>query len=236
MRLRLPRLRLLPVLIFSAALLLSVRIGGLWNDLTVEMAGVSVAEIKPAAGSTAKPGKPMAKPAGKMMTKPAGGAKEKTPSSIAKAGKRRPPERDVNEYDIRVLQDLVRRREQLDKRERAIALREGLLKAAEKRVEQKIAQLRKIQTAVKADLKTAQKRRNARFKQLIKIYSNMKPKDAARVFDEMPLSILLDLVGGMKEGNSAPILANMNSSKARQVTTGLAARARRARLKAAPKQ
>jgi flagellar motility protein MotE (MotC chaperone) len=64
----------------------------------------------------------------------------------------------------------------------------------------------------------------------------MKPKDAARVFDEMPLPILLDLVGGMKEGNSAPILAKMNSVKARQVTAGLAARARQGRLKATAKK
>jgi flagellar motility protein MotE (MotC chaperone) len=227
------RLRLLPILIFSAALLLSVRIGGLWDDLTVEVGGVSVAEVKPAAGTTAKPAaKPMAKPAAK---KPAEMAKEKTATSVTKTNRRPPPERDVTEYDIRVLQDLVRRREILEKRERAIALREGLLKAAEKRVEQKISQLRQIQIAIKADLETSQKRRTARFNKLIKIYSNMKPKDAARVFDEMPLPILLDLVGGMKEGNSAPILAKMNSAKARQVTTGLAARARRGRLKAAAK-
>ncbi|MDH3235070.1 MAG: hypothetical protein OEQ29_16245 [Alphaproteobacteria bacterium] len=241
------RLRLLPVLIFSAVLLLTVRVGGLWNDLSVGVGGVSVAEIKPAAGGSAKPsGKPAAKPAEKSAgaVKKAGtGANAKTkPKSKTAAGpmrkaSRRPrPDRDVNEYDLRVLQDLVRRRKVLEKRERAIALREGLLKAAEKRVEQKIGQLRTIQTAIKADLATAQKRRSARFNKLIKIYSNMKPKDAARVFDEMPLAILLDLVGGMKEGVSAPVLAAMNSAKARQVTAGLAARARRNRLKAAPKR
>jgi flagellar motility protein MotE (MotC chaperone) len=227
------RLRLLPVLIFSAALLLSVRVGSLWDDLTVDVGAISVAEIKPAAGSTAKEpaAKPMAKPAAAAKT-----AKEKTAATVTKTGRRRPPERDINEYDLRVLQDLVRRREVLEKRERAIVLREGLLKAAEKRVEQKIEQLRQIQVAIKADLETSKKRRTARFNKLIKIYSNMKPKDAARVFDEMPLAILLDLVGGMKEGNSAPILAKMNSTKARQVTTGLAARARRSRLTAAAKQ
>jgi flagellar motility protein MotE (MotC chaperone) len=102
-----------------------------------------------------------------------------------------------------------------------------MLKAVEARVEQKIAQLRKIQAVIKADLRTAQERRGKRFNKLIKIYSNMKPKKAARVFDEMPLAILLDLVGGMRESTSAPILAAMNPAKARQVTAGLAARARR---------
>jgi flagellar motility protein MotE (MotC chaperone) len=234
------RLRLLPVLIFSAALLLSVRVGSLWNDLSLEVGGISVAEIKPAAGPAAKPPAPKAaKPAmrpGETAKKPKTMAKETTVSTLGKTGRRPPPERDVNEYDLRVLQDLVRRREVLEKRERTIALREGLLKAAEKRVEQKISQLRQIQVAIKADLETSKKRRNARFGKLIKIYSNMKPKDAARVFDEMPLAILLDLVGGMKEGTSAPILAAMNSAKARQVTSGLAARARRGRLKAASRQ
>jgi len=230
------RLRLLPVLIFSAVLLLSVRVGGLWSELTVDVGAVSVAEVKSAAGTAKKPAeaKPAEKP-GTAAKKPAVMAKEKSATAIGKAGRRSPPERDVNEYDLRVLQDLVRRRKVLEKRERAIALREGLLKAAEKRVEQKISQLKQIQVAIKADLETSQKRRNARFNKLIKIYSNMKPKDAARVFDEMPLPILLDLVGGMKEGNSAPILAKMNSAKARQVTTGRAARARRGRMKAAAK-
>lgn len=234
------RLRLLPILIFSAVLLLSVRVGDLWNELSVEVGGVSVAEIKPAAGGSKKP-------SGKPAAKLAGGAKKagtvaktktaaKTTGGAPKVVRRPPPDRDVNEYDLRVLQDLVRRRKVLDKRERAIALREGLLKAAEKRVEQKIGQLRTIQTAIKADLATAQKRRNARFNKLIKIYSNMKPKDAARVFDEMPLAILLDLVGGMKEGISAPILAAMTSGKARQVTAGLVARARRNRPQAAQRR
>jgi flagellar motility protein MotE (MotC chaperone) len=240
------RLRLLPVLIFSAVLLLSVRVGSLWNDLSVEVGGVSVAEIKPAAGPAPKPAAPPAAkpgrpPAAKPGTPPAGKAaaaagQEKTVAAITEPHRRPPPERDVDEYDLRVLQDLVRRREVLDKRERTIALREGLLKAAEKRVEQKIAQLTKIQVALKADLAKAQNGRKARYAKLIKIYSNMKPKDAARVFDEMPLTILLDIVGGMKEGVSAPVLAAMNSDKARQVTAGLAARARRGRAMAAPKK
>ena len=45
------RFRLLPILIFSAVLLLSVRVGGLWDNLSVEVGGVSVAETKPAAGA-----------------------------------------------------------------------------------------------------------------------------------------------------------------------------------------
>jgi len=248
------RLRLLPVLIFGAALLLSVRVGGLWEDLSLEVGAASVAEVKPAAGAPAKPaGKPAAKPAVKPAGSPAGAKATPGEKAKAKAGekakgpfgrrpggtaatKRPPPDGELNEYDLNVLQDLVRRREALQERERALALREGMLKAVEKRVEDKIAQLTKIQVAIKADLDAAKKTRGKRLGQLIKIYSNMKAKDAARVFDEMPLAILLDLVGGMKEGNSAPILAAMNSDRARQVTAGLAARARRARLKGVPQQ
>jgi len=231
------RLRLLPAVIFGAALLLSVRMGGLWDELSLQIGGASVAETgktggtaKPAAGV---PGGGVVKKSPQVSTKPAKAGKPgKGGGAMSK--RRSPPDGDIDEYDLRILQDLARRRRALDKRERAIALREGMLKAVEGRVEQKIAQLRKIQKTIKAELRTVQKRRGKRFAKLIKIYSNMKAKDAARVFDELELPILIDLVGGMRESSSAPIIAAMNPKKARQITAGLARRARGGLRRTAP--
>ena len=230
------RIRLVPSLIFGAALLLSVRVGGLWDDLTLQVGGVSIAETSKK-GTAAKAGKTK-KPSAKTVPKGAakkGDGKNAGKSAEPKVSRRPPPEGDLNEYDLRVLQDLARRRRALDKRERAIALREGMMKAVESRVEQKIGQLKKIQAAIKADLQTVKARRGQRFAKLIKIYTNMKPKDAARVFDKLDLPILVDLLGGMREASSAPILAAMDPAKARQITSGLARRARRG-LRRTPKQ
>ncbi|MDJ1407543.1 MAG: hypothetical protein MRQ13_04095 [Candidatus Midichloria sp.] len=37
----------------------------------------------------------------------------------------------------------------------------------------------------------------------------MKPKEAARIFEEVQLNVLLEVVGGVRETRLAPILASM---------------------------
>ena len=56
----------------------------------------------------------------------------------------------------------------------------------------------------------------------MKIYSNMKPKHAARVFDELDLPIAIEVVRRMSANASAPILAAMSTSKAKAITAALA--------------
>ena len=52
----------------------------------------------------------------------------------------------------------------------------------------------------------------------------MKPKDAARIFEELDLEVLLQVVQRMKEAKVAPILAAMDPKRATEVTTRLAER------------
>jgi len=61
-------------------------------------------------------------------------------------------------------------------------------------------------------------------KSLVKIYENMKPKDAAPIFEQLDMDVLLDIVDRMKEAKVAPILAQMNPAKAKEVTDELAKR------------
>ncbi|WP_419902504.1 magnesium transporter MgtE N-terminal domain-containing protein [Kiloniella sp.] len=52
----------------------------------------------------------------------------------------------------------------------------------------------------------------------------MKPKDAARIFEELDMVVLLDVVERMKERKTAPILASMNPKRAKEITLELAQR------------
>ena len=61
-------------------------------------------------------------------------------------------------------------------------------------------------------------------RRLVKIYESMKPKDAARIFAELELSILLDVISRMREQKSASILAAMDPIQAKTVTSELALR------------
>ena len=64
----------------------------------------------------------------------------------------------------------------------------------------------------------------ARKKSLVKIFETMKPIEAARIFEQMDLPILLDIIERMKERNAAPVLAQMHPARAKQVTAEIARR------------
>ena len=59
-------------------------------------------------------------------------------------------------------------------------------------------------------------------KSLVKVYENMKPKDAARIFEKLDMPVLLQVVERMKEQKLAAVLAEMDPGKAKSVTIELA--------------
>ena len=128
----------------------------------------------------------------------------------------------VTDAELQVLQNLSERRKQIEKQESEAAMREGLLKATEARIDAKITKLKNIQDVIEKLLVKHNEQTNSRMKKLVKIYENMKPKDAARIFEQMDMAILLDVVERMREVKAAPIMAHMSPVKAKTVTTAMA--------------
>ncbi len=50
----------------------------------------------------------------------------------------------------------------------------------------------------------------------------MKPKDAAAIFDQLEMSVLLRVARAMNPRKMAPIMAKMNPSRAQELTAGMA--------------
>ena len=50
----------------------------------------------------------------------------------------------------------------------------------------------------------------------------MKPRDAAKIFDELEMPVLLQVVSNMKEIKVAPVIASMNPARARDLSIELA--------------
>jgi len=149
------------------------------------------------------------------------------PAQQAAAGSGSTPQTDplmMSDEEINLLQALGDRRRELDRRERQIAEREALLAAAERRLEEKVASLQKLQETIQASLKQRDGEDTAQIDSLVKIYESMKPKDAARIFDQLAMGVLMPVVERMKERKTAPILAKMTPAKAREVTAELARR------------
>ena len=131
---------------------------------------------------------------------------------------------DMSDEELELLQRLVERRNELAERSRTLDQREALLEATEARIADKMNELKSLQAAIEALLVQYDDEEEARLQSLVKIYESMKPKEAARIFEELDILVLLDVIGRMKERKSAPILAKMNPLKAKTVTLELAQR------------
>ncbi len=124
--------------------------------------------------------------------------------------------------DISLLQDLTKRRRELDQREQAIDMREKLLTAMSKRLDAKIAEMRTLQVRLTKLLAKRRAEHSQRIKNLVEVYQQMKPKAAARIFSRLDMTILLEVVSKMSENKLAPILAAMDPAKVQIITTDLA--------------
>lgn len=217
-----PMVRVLPILIFAGVLMLSLRV----SDIVKGMFGpetLSVAELQaqqpPVAAPPAQPAaqaQPAAMPA-KDAAAPAPAATPANAPASADPGA-------MTQTEMDVLQKLQERREMLDNREKDIVKREALLKAAEDQIDRKVAEMKTLQNTIEGLLRQYNDQEDNKMRSLVKIYENMKPKEAAKIFEQLDMNILLEVVERMKEQRVAPIMAEMDPSKAKAVTAELAQR------------
>lgn len=225
------KIRILPVVIFTLVLFLGVRLVDFWG-----LGGIARSLAQQAALRKDQPPVapiPSAAANPRKIIGPANAeGKDGTPANVApkgsgtRAGNGALPNDPalLSPAEIDLLQKLSERHKKLDQWARDLDMREQLLKAAEQRINRKVGELKEIQVRVKAMLKQYDKEQERKLKSLVKIYENMKPKDAAPIFMELDLPILLDVVERMREAKVAPILAKMEPKKAKTVTAELAKR------------
>ena len=225
----LAKVRFLPLTIFFATLMLTVKISDIWDGvdglmslaINVSEARAQKEEQKPAAkvDEEKKTGGELPQAQGKMPSEGKGSGDDQQDGQVARLVRDDPTMLTPAEIDI--LQQLAVRREQIDAREREMDMRSGLLDAAEERIEKKIAELQNLRLTIDSLIKKFDAQQDAKLKSLVKIYENMKPKDAARIFEDLEMDTLLEMSERMKERKLAPIIAKMSPEKAREVTVEL---------------
>ncbi|HEV2548466.1 MAG TPA: hypothetical protein VGU20_14090 [Stellaceae bacterium] len=224
------RLRVLPLAIVAATGLLGMKLGNLW--VAADLPLFAAARAQGESEKTAKPAHAMAP----LPTPPAHagagtvGAPAKTQAMATPMAEPAEGERQaldplsMSPAEVELLQKLAERRASLDKRAAEQSQREVLLEAAEKRIDEKIAKLEALKKDIAALVDKQSAEDDARLKSLVKIYETMKPHDAARIFEQLDMPVLLGVVERMKERNAAPILAALDPAKAKAVTLALAER------------
>ena len=129
---------------------------------------------------------------------------------------------EISSAERSLLQDLLRRREQLDAREHALEERNAVLEAAEARLQSKIDHMTALQTKLDELDHARKQRQDANWSGLVKVYESMKPRDAAAIFDVLDMHVLLEVLDRMNDRKAAGILAAMQPERARLATQMLA--------------
>ena len=223
-------MRLLPVLVAVSSMALLVKAGGVWEGFNQSGEAFAQAaeepEVKEDQANNTDP--TSSEPTEKAET-PAGEGTDQTASvdpdaNLPKVQGLEADPFSMTDEEVELLQSLSARREQLEAREREFEQREVLLLAAERRIDEKIVELGKLQNTIEGLIVQHDEQGDKQMTSLVKIYESMKPKDAARIFEELDMVVLLDVVERMKERKTAPILASMNPKRAKEITLELAQR------------
>ncbi len=135
------------------------------------------------------------------------------------------PGRPVSGSERAVLERLQSRRQEIEARAREIDIRENLIKGAEKRIEGRIEELKAGEARNMVSGQQKNETDAARFKSIVTMYEGMKPKDAAKVFDRLEMSVLFEITSQMAPRKMSDILGQMQPEAAERLTVELARRA-----------
>jgi flagellar motility protein MotE (MotC chaperone) len=124
-----------------------------------------------------------------------------------------------------ILERLQSRRQELEARAREIEIRESLLKSAEKRIEGKVEEMKAVESRISTATGAKSEIDAARFKGIITMYEGMKPKDAAKVFDRLEMSVLFEIASQIAPRKMSDILGLMQAEAAERLTVEMARRA-----------
>ncbi|MDD4556301.1 MAG: hypothetical protein PHE89_03105 [Alphaproteobacteria bacterium] len=199
--------RILPIFIFFAFLMLSIRINNVFDSLHEKQERITFVSQSIAENKGAKEEDEL----GKILDK-----NEKTallsPDSAQTV---------ASNSEVKILQELAERREALEVRSREIDKKAIQLKVTEEQIEQKLSQLKQYEQKLYSLMKDYDEHEKEKINSLVKLYSTMKPKDAARIFDTMDIDIVVALLKEMKPSTSSAILSQMDVKKTQLVTNRL---------------
>jgi flagellar motility protein MotE (MotC chaperone) len=228
MKLTFPAPRLLPMTMAAMAALLVVKSVALVRAAAPEgqaQAAASRAEPGPA------PSAPPSESKSSRSNPPT--AQQPAPPPPATAPLT-PPGPPVSDSERALLLDLRGRRAELEVQDAALAAREAVLAAAEKRLSTRVDELGALQRRLEALEAGRREHDEANWRGLVRLYESMKPRDAAVIFNDLDLPVLLPVLDRMKEARAAPVLAAMQPERARQITAELAQLRTRANTPAKP--
>jgi flagellar motility protein MotE (MotC chaperone) len=229
-------LRLIPVVLIAISCLFALKVVGLLVDggylfggqaAKSENKNLAAAErallekIEPPEITGSVPAKPKEAPPPDPNAKPKPLEPQKDPGGKVITADPKP----LSPAERALLERLQERREELETRARELDLRETLLKAAEKKLEGRLGEIKEAEEKNKAANQNRNESEVSRLKNLVTMYESMKAKDAAKIFDRLDMRVLMEVAVQINPRRMSDILAQMTPETAERLTVEFANRA-----------
>lgn len=152
----------------------------------------------------------------------------KADSKAAVAGEKKeekPAAMSADELDH--LSKLNDRKKELDAREEELNRQEAEMQAQKIEMDKRLKELEEMRGRISSMLEDRVKADDQKVDTLVQMYSNMKPPQAAKVFETMDEDLVVEILGRMKKKNAADIMNLLKPEKAQIISEKYAGYKRR---------
>jgi flagellar motility protein MotE (MotC chaperone) len=145
-------------------------------------------------------------------------AAEETPKEAEADAPRSSDEVEACAMPEEMLQIITTEREYLAEQKTDMARREAEIDLAREKLQLEQTRLDELKTALEGLLAKVDAAQTDDVRRLVALYSNMKPKDAAAIMNDLDIEVSVMVLGTMSERTAAPILAGLNPVRARAIS------------------
>ena len=201
--------RLLPLIAIAIGGVVAVRAAGVAPDL---FSGAAAWAQDGAEGAASAEG----------AATPAAGTAANPPAVCALTPEQLAQQAGISPAELRIIQSLSKRREQLDARDADFATTLPLMVAAEQKLDAKLKALETLKGEIGALVGQVEEREKEENARLVAVYSAMRPREAAAVFATLNDEVRLPVAQAMRPRTLAAIMAQMSPAQARELTEKMA--------------
>ena len=145
-------------------------------------------------------------------------AEEKIDSKDAESANSKNVSKTEETIDLKFI---IQQKAEFEKEEKRIAKKRAELLTIQDDINRKIATLTKIRDEIRAERANKKAEEDQQFKHLIKVYSAMKPQNAAELIEKLDIKLAIKLLSKMKGDDVGKILSFVKIDKAAKISEGL---------------
>jgi flagellar motility protein MotE (MotC chaperone) len=133
----------------------------------------------------------------------------------------------VSPETFRMIETIENKNRELKKREEELRIKEVRLEALEAKVRKDLEKIEKSISESKEQMGLQDEKTKENVAALIKVYSSMKPEEAAKLVEAIDEDLALEIVSGMKSKIAGQVLSKLDVQVAKRISEKLAGKSKK---------